>query len=347
MKRKYLKPKRKYWKSRNSTVRKKYFTRGKINEYFYKKEKANWQIKVLVLFLIFVCGYIIYFFLFSNYFKINQIIVEGNEEIPSSDIKDKCNYLLNKRRFLIFKNNNYFLFNTDEIVKELSSEYLFNYLKVKKRYFSTIFITLREKPHKLIYVIDNNHLLIDKDGVFISRLDEIGGDKEKIIIKEVPNEIIVNQEEIDEQKSKIVIGHAIYNDTNNTSTVFIWIETEQGMIVKEVPIIEPKIERVYSDLPEIGQKIFFQDIVDKILYLDNNYNNKFSQQERNYYKYYPDKTNFLTMITEEDLEIYFKLDDSLDSQLSNLYRYLVEERDYDLQNIEYIDLRQNNQIIIK
>jgi len=52
-------------------------------------------------------------------------------------------------------------------------------------------------------------------------------------------------------------------------------------------------------------------------------------------------------VTDEAVKIYFAINDDLDSQLSNLYRYMVEEKGYNLKDVEYIDLRQNNQIIIK
>ena len=81
-------------------------------------------------------------------------------------------------------------------------------------------------------------------------------------------------------------------------------------------------------------------------YLDANYDHKFGDN-RDYYKLEYKKGDSLSMLTKEGFKIYFKLDETIDGQLSNLYRYLIEENNNDLQNIEYIDLRQNNQIIIK
>ena len=87
-------------------------------------------------------------------------------------------------------------------------------------------------------------------------------------------------------------------------------------------------------------------MVRKILYLDSDYNHKFGDQ-REYYELECEDGEFLNMKTKDDFKIYFKLNESVDSQLSNLYRYLIEENNGKLDNIEYIDLRQDNQIIIK
>ena len=356
MKTKYsIKSKSKYRKVRHSAMRKRYFNRGNVNEYFHKKNRPNtWQNKVIFLFLTFVLVYIICFFLFSNHFKITQIIIEGNEEIPTSEIKGKCNDLLSQRKFLFIKNNNYFLFNVEDLVEKLSEDYLFDKLEINKKYFSTIFINLKEKPHKLFYIIDDSSFLIDENGIVVSRLDyqqitsedSARTENGKIIVKEIPRQLVVNQEEVDQQEEKIVKDHDLYEDTNSTSTVFIWENSSAGMIVKEVNIVEPQIEDVYPDFPEIGAKIFSSDIVKKILYLDSNYNHKFSGN-RDYYEFEYEKRDFLSMLTKEGFNIYFKLNESIDSQLSNLYRYLIEENNNNLGDIEYIDLRQSNQIIIK
>ena len=347
--------KNKYQKIRRSAMRKRHFSRGNVNEYFHKKSNPNtWQNKVVFFFLSFILIYVTYFLFFSNYFKINQIIIEGNEEIPSLELEEKCNDLLSRGRFLFAKNDNYFLFDIEELKERLSKDYLFEELKIEKKYFSTIFINLKEKPHKLFYIIDDNSYLIDENGMVISRLDyqeiipeesEDRRDKGKIMVKEIPKQLVVNQEDIDEQEEKIVKDHELYESTNSTSTVFIWENSSEGMIVKEVDAIEPKIEDVYPDSPEIGSKLFPSDIVRKILYLDVNYNHKFGDN-RNYYEFEYDKGDFLIMLTKEDFRIYFKLNEAIDSQLSNLYRYLIEE-DNSMENIEYIDLRQNDQIIIK
>jgi hypothetical protein len=347
--------KNKYQKIRRSAMRKRHFSRRNVNEYFHKKNNFNtWQNKVVFFFFLFIFIYIIYFFFFSNYFKINQIIIEGNEEILTLELKEKCYDLLGQRKFLIAKKDNYFLFNVEELKEKLSKDYLFEELKIEKKYFSTIFINLKEKPHKLFYIIDGNSFLIDENGIVISHLNyeeiisddsEKRRDKGKIILEEVPKQLIVNQEEIDKQKEKIVKNHELYENTNSTSTVFVWENSSEGMIVKEVDLIDPQIKDVYPDFPKIGSNIFSSDIIQKILYLDANYNHKFGEN-RDYYEFEYEKNDFLIMLTKENFKIFFKLNEAIDSQLSNLYRYLIEEGN-STENIEYIDLRQKDQIIIK
>ncbi len=351
--RKFRKPKKSaYYLNR----RKRYFNRRNINEYFYKQNNSiTWQTKVVFLFLTFIVFYFVYFFFFSNYFKITQVIVSGNKDISSLEIKKHCNNFLNQRRFLLFKNNNYFLFNNQELIKKLKGDYFFDELTVNKRYFSTLFVNLKERSSKLLYVINNIAFSVDKNGIVISEINYQNQNdnakqsllnNDEIVVKEIPEQIIINQDEIDAQAEKIVKDNKLYKDTHSTSTVFIWEDSDEGPIVKEVAVIEPQIKDVYPDAPSIGSQVFLPDKLEKILYLDKNYNQKF-KNKRHYYKFHNDnKSKSIKMITRNGFAIYFKLDQNIDSQLSNLYRYVVEEGN-NLDNIEYIDLRQNNQIIIK
>ncbi len=336
-------PKNPSWKKNVFFKKRKNYSRSKITEYFSQTAKLKWQTRVLILFLAFVCIYFVYIILFSNYFKINQIIVEGNEEISSQKIIEKCEEILNKRKLLFFKNNNYFLFNTDKVEESLAQDYLFDYLRVEKKYFSTLFVKLEERSYKLFYITDNNNFLVDEQGILISRVNL--PEEDEIIIKEIPQKIIINQEEIDEQDNKIVRNHPLYQNTNSTSTVFVWVDTDQGLIVREESIIESIEKEVYPDMPKIGDEFFSKNIIENVLYLDYNYKEKFGYQ-RKYYEYQFDKPNFLILVTD-NFRIYFKINEGLESQISNLYRYLIEEGDKELDNIEYIDLRQKDQIIIK
>ncbi len=336
-------PKNPAWKKNVSFKRRENYSRSKITEYFSKTAKLKWQTRVLILFLAFVCMYFVYIILFSSYFKINQIIVEGNEEISTQEIIEKCEEILNKRRLIFFKNNNYFLFSPDKAEQSLAQDYLFNYLQVEKKYFSTLFIKLEERPYKLFYTIDNRNFLVDEQGILISQVAPPAEDE--IIIKEVPQEIIINQEEIDKQNSRIVRDHPLYQDTNSTSTIFVWADTGQGLIVKEEAIIAPIEKEVYPNMPNIGDKFFKEEIIENILYLDYNYKEKFNYQ-RKYYEYQFAGPNFLILVTD-NFKIYFKINEDLEGQISNLYRYLIEEGNKELDNIEYIDLRQKDQIIIK
>ncbi|MDD3284553.1 MAG: hypothetical protein PHZ07_03080 [Patescibacteria group bacterium] len=334
------------FKSRRSLFsnKKNSFNRKIVNEYFYKRDSIKWQSKVMIFFLIFVFVYFIYLFLFSKYFKIEQVIVSGNQDIPTKDIQILTHDFLNKRRLIFLKNNNYFLFNSKKLKSILSSDYSLVELNIDKKYFSSIFIELKEKPCKVVYEIGDGKFLVDEDAIVASKIEKYDK-KDYIIIKEIPRSILANEQEIKDQELKMV-NDPIYQHTS--STVFISKEAEDGgVVIEEVPRIQEVMKDVYPEYPEIDKNIFDKEILERIMYLDNSYFEKFEQQKRKHYEFQINDNGYITMITDGGIKIYFKLDDSLDSQLTNLYRYVVEEKKYDLKNVQYIDLRQKSQIIIK
>ncbi len=321
--------------------------RRNINEYFYNKSSLNWQNKVLLYFFVVVFIYLLYFFLFSNYFKIDNVIIEGNTRINTIDIENIAKNALSKRRFLIFKNNNYFLFSPSTIIKELTKNNVLEELIIKRRYFSTIFIYIKEKETKAVYLINDNYELIDKEGVVISKVDK--EDKEvknieKILIREIPKIIIENQAEIDEQLKNAVKDNPIYQNTS--STVFVSEMIDDKLIIKEVPRIQEIKKDVYPEVPDLGKTIFLKENIEKIFYIDESFQNKFPNIKIIEYLYEFDKTNIITVVLDTGVSIYFKLDENLESQVSNLYKYVIENKN-ELKNIKYVDLKQKDQLIIK
>ena len=62
------------------------------------------------------------------------------------------------------------------------------------------------------------------------------------------------------------------------------------------------------------------------------------------YEYDNLKELYITMV-DRGIKVYFKLDENLEFQIANLAQYF--EKNPDIKNLKYIDLRQKDQIIIK
>jgi len=313
-----------------------------VNEYF--STSVSWQKRVLQLFLGFVVVYAVYFFIFSSYFKINNVSAEGNQEIPQDEIISLVNNYLGKRSLLIFSNNNYFLFNSSKLEKQISEKYFLDYLKIKRQGIHGILIVLKEKPGIMLYKQKDREYLIDRDGIVLSDASGKLVSTEIIKLNEIPEKVLINQNEIDEQ-NKLLVNDPQYKQSS--SSVYI-LEDENGeKNIKEVPRVQEVYEEQFKTTPEIGKELFDKDTVGKLIYLNDSYNKKFSQLKIIDYEYDKSKENFLTIITHNNFKIFFDLNSDIDTQLNNLYKYIVEEKNYDVKNIEYIDLRYENQIIIK
>ena len=313
-----------------------------VNEYF--TSSVSWQKRVLQLFVIFVCVYFIYFFIFSNYFKIKNVIVEGNSEISSQEIESIAKEYLSKHHLLIFNNDNYFLFSNSKLEEIISQKYFLDYLKIKRSGLSNIMIVLKEKPAIMLYKIGDKEFLIDRDGVVLTEANGKTVSDDIIKIDELPKRVLVNQNEIDEQ-NKIIVNDPQYKQSS--STVFVSIEENGSTAIKEVPRVLEVYEDKFESSPEVAKTFFDKDLMGKLIYLKNSYNEKFSQLKILDYEYDKSKPNLITAITQNNFKIFFRLDSDIDTQLASLYKYVVEDKNYDVSGIEYIDLRYDNQIIIK
>ncbi|MBN1325947.1 FtsQ-type POTRA domain-containing protein [Candidatus Falkowbacteria bacterium] len=111
----------------------------------------------------------VYFFIFSNFYKINNIEVAGNQIISTDDILDITNNYLSKKSFLIFKHNNIFICNKNELKRRINEYILLNQLKIDKILPNTLRITLTEKDAALKWISGDQNYLVDKKGIIIKR----------------------------------------------------------------------------------------------------------------------------------------------------------------------------------
>ncbi len=325
--------------------------RRKVREYFHHNSKFSWRSRVIIYFTIFVLIYFFYFFFFSEYFKIDNFIVEGNQEIKNEEIEKIVQSELSEKRYLFFDKSNYFLFNPEELEKRIEENYYLDDIEVEKKYYSLLNIKIEEKKPVLVYQVGDQNYLVDDQGSILSIQDNYEKDENNyredfIIIKEIPQKIVLNQEKIDQQNNSLVLDNPLYKNTS--STVFVYNQSEEKTIIKEEDRISEEIEWFYPEIGKVTEAAFSEEIISYILLLDRRYNIRFNENpKRIYYEYDQEKEGFISMITDQDFQIHFEFREDLDSQLANLYRYIVEEKKYDLGDIEYIDLRYKNQIIIK
>ncbi len=119
----------------------------------------------------------LYFFLFSNFYDITNIEIQGNQIISTDDLLDITNDFLANNRFFILKNRNIFLFNRNSLKKKINQVILLDDLKIEKILPNTIRLTLKEKEAALKWLTDNQEYLIDKQGIIIKRFYKLSTPK--------------------------------------------------------------------------------------------------------------------------------------------------------------------------
>jgi len=135
-----------------------------------RKKKWLFQFKFFKLInLILLIGILgcLYFFIFSDFYNITNIEINGNQIISSDDVLDITNNFLTKNNFLILKNKNIFLFNRNSLKKKIGEVVLLDNIKIEKILPNTIRITIKEKSVALKFVSNSQEYLVDNQGVVI------------------------------------------------------------------------------------------------------------------------------------------------------------------------------------
>lgn len=158
---------------------------SKYSNYFYtnksssygniKKNNRNNNIKrnikkiimKILLFLVFllIIFALLMFFLGSNIFKIKILSIDN---IESQDSYNKVKTILEEqenKKFLIWNQSNFFLFNTDDfvdLIKNRSNDYFYN-IEVSKKFPNKIEISLKERSPKILIVTKKGQAFFDED----------------------------------------------------------------------------------------------------------------------------------------------------------------------------------------
>jgi len=134
-----------------------------------KNKKRRWPFfSFLILIVIFVIG--LYFLNTADSLKIKKIEIEGSQKISQEEIKAVVLVQLDKKRFLFFTQSNILFFNKKAVKNELDKNYLFQDLKVKKKYFNTLVVEIKEKTNLVIWASDSKQYYLDLAGVAVKEI---------------------------------------------------------------------------------------------------------------------------------------------------------------------------------
>ena len=198
-----------------------------------------------------------------------------------------------------------------------------------------------EKNSQFVFP-QNNYFFLSK-----SRLQDDFQEKyaldELVITKYQPNTLFI---EINERRGNFFwLSNGRYFLFNAEGEIYREIQV-QDIVNSSLPVLEDESS---SDI-EIGQKVINLDIIDLIIELFYNFESyQVPLVEIESFKIPGPKANYLKVITKQGFEIHLNSILSLNNQLHKLKRS-IEDRKIDvdrLNQIEYINLRIENQVIYK
>lgn len=147
------------------------------NPYFDHQEPIN--LKPYVYFFIF-SGFFLtlgYFLLFSPYLKIKSVEIVGDKY--TNQATEITNQYLKENVFNLLSRDNYFIFDSGELINKLSGQLLFKKIEVKKILPDKINIIFNEIKPVYILIQANRFFYIDNDGLVGEEISgSLGSDRE-------------------------------------------------------------------------------------------------------------------------------------------------------------------------
>jgi len=157
--------------------------------YRIKKKKSIFKSRIFWLsFLFFVLlGGAFYFFVFSSFFQIKQIIISGNQKVKTQEIEKVFNKRI-KKKIIFLDTKSIFTANLKAINQEILDRYP-QILRIKsKRSFPDILnVNIQERKPIGIWQKGKEFFYFDKEGVIFERANEF---KKPVILCEVEKPII-------------------------------------------------------------------------------------------------------------------------------------------------------------
>lgn len=312
----------------NQRNRKSFSGSFKVN----KKEEKN---KVFIMFgllvVLFLILALVYFLLFSTYFKIKEIIVEGASN-KTEQIKEVAEGQIEGGK-AIFSQKNIIIFNKNKLLKNLSS-FNFATIRLKKNLWKRhLIIKISEREEAILYLENGEYYFLDKIGNVVksqTSCAKIKKNLENQLLDQASAEDSFNSSSSDEVEDQNPPQEIIRLEDSNC------LEFDNKF--KEgnfLPIIENNSET--NKISENKKYIKLEE--EYVVFVFKLYNDLNNSSEFGFKKIIlNDEYNTIKVRLNNDLDIYLNLKDDYLEQISRFFT-LIRERASELSGKKYIDLR--------
>jgi cell division protein FtsQ len=156
-----------------------YYKREYKNPFFRIKKRRffifpslSLKKKFFIFFIFSLLCFLIWFFLYIDYFKIKIIDIDnGGDTNIGEDIKNLAWKQTEDSRFLLGRQNNIFLFNKNSLREEIDSRFSLLDVKITKKFPNKIKISLAEKKYLFIWLEDGKYYCLGAEGEIVSEIN--------------------------------------------------------------------------------------------------------------------------------------------------------------------------------
>lgn len=239
-----------------------YFKTPKIHQQAPGRRFFNFFKKIILLAILIGGIYIIFL---TPFFRIETIIVQGNQQVSFQEIEERTNSVFKKALF-----PHHFLFISSENIKKAVEEIFFiKEVKVKKGWPNKIVLEIKERKPALIWQTEDPSLnkkekyFIDEEGIVLKKASDLNLplviDKKKVPVEEgkkIVTSLFVNFVKDLYKNLPLKTSYTIKTLFIEEVTFDVEVQTEQGIFIifSTNHSLEKQIERLEIALDEIKKR---------------------------------------------------------------------------------------------
>lgn len=325
-----------------------------------RRKKAK-MISLIVFWAVIVLGCLYALFL-SSFFRIEVISVEGNRFTASGDIRTQIQAFLDTKIFKIIPRNTFFLASRSAIQKSLLSSIsvhqAIDELRVERHLPSRIHVVIRERTPNLLFENGGQAFLVDREGIVVQAVDAADH-----VDPSFPTLL-------DQTTRPVAVGGRVLA----AEQVRALFEIDQQLKERtDIPIerlyLPPaQCTKFFAEEPEQGTEEASDGEATANTNSRTNENRNATTEKKSNVNSSSNINASNTNVSDpivvcdksaevlkgieirarstENWEIYFRIDDSIEEQVTRLLRVL-KEKHLDRAQLDYIDLRFGDRVIIK
>lgn len=283
----------------------------------------------------------IYFFFQSELFllSLDRVEILGTSRIAPNEIEEIIQKKMTEQRWYFFPQSHILFFSTQEAKKRIHEAFVtVEGVEVKKRPLNRLIIEIKEFQPAITWISTGQYYYLNENGVVLEGVP-------------VPT-LMINDQALQVEPLEVQLPPGANEPAEKpVESATLSSGSPQEVLPPEVMIdfshLDQKLPQIIDSsntLTKIGQEILPNRSTTFILSLDSIFSEKTGLQRKNYIISQPLATD-VRLITKDNWTIFFETKNSLERQIENLVLIIKEKLPQRQQPIEYIDLRDPNNII--
>jgi len=139
-------------------------TKSKRSYQYLHEQAIGLRRRVLLYLGVILIVYLIIFLFYSDNYKIKNLVISGHIDMASQEIEDYIWQSIRRNSWLLFPQDNYFLFSKKRLQSDFQKQYLLDELTIEKAPPDTLFIELKERTGQFIWITGERIYLFNTSG---------------------------------------------------------------------------------------------------------------------------------------------------------------------------------------